>query len=523
MATADLTETQADALARAERRRTHATHSLDPVQRRSLGQYFTPAPIARQMASMFEAVRPDSIRLLDPGAGSGSLTTALVQTICEWDEPPDRIIAVLMEVDPALEAPLRETLADCETRCGEVGVTFDGSLRIADFLQETALGISSGQVESFDLAILNPPYRKISAESQERAYAAACGVRVSNLYAAFVAATLARLEEGAQMVAITPRSFTNGTYFRQFRRFLVGQATLEQLHVFDSRDRAFADDGVLQENLILRARRGPGARNGRVDISASPQPGGPVRTRRVDRAAVVNPKDPELFIRIPVDEEDASIATAMAQLPASLDELGLSVSTGPIVDFRLREHLCSSKETGDAVPLLYPMNLDDSRVTWPIDHQRKPQGIRSNDETRRWLVPDGTYVLVRRFSAKEERRRVVAAVLEREQLPSDLIGFENHLNYFHRDGAGLDSETAFGLAAYLNSKFVDSYVRLFNGHTQVNAADLRALRYPSLTQLAEFASLEDSAPKVNGLITQSANGPRDGRQHLPEAHVLFDS
>jgi adenine-specific DNA-methyltransferase len=40
-----------------------------------------------------------------------------------------------------------------------------------------------------------------------------------------------------------------------------------------------------------------------------------------------------------------------------------------------------------------------------------------------------------------------------------------------------------GLAAFLNSTLVDIYFRQFNGHTQVNATDLRNLRYPTRTEL----------------------------------------
>ena len=35
-----------------------------------------------------------------------------------------------------------------------------------------------------------------------------------------------------------------------------------------------------------------------------------------------------------------------------------------------------------------------------------------------------------------------------------------------------------GLALFLNCSLVDRYFRQFNGHTQVNATDLRWLRYP---------------------------------------------
>ena len=110
-----------------------------------------------------------------------------------------------------------------------------------------------------------------------------------------------------------------------------------------------------------------------------------------------------------------------------------------------------------------------------------------------WL-PSGTYVVVKRFSAKEERRRVTAGLLDPADLPGDAVGIENHLNYFHADGEGLDPGLARGLAAYLNSSIVDAYLRQFNGHTQVNATDLRTLHYPSLVVLRQLGrQLEASA------------------------------
>jgi adenine-specific DNA-methyltransferase len=99
------------------------------------------------------------------------------------------------------------------------------------------------------------------------------------------------------------------------------------------------------------------------------------------------------------------------------------------------------------------------------------------------LVPSEPYVLVRRFSAKEERRRVVAVVYDPARIRCKKVGFENHLNYFHRSGRGLEMRLARGLAAFLNSTIVDQYFRQFSGHTQVNATDLRNMRYPTKEQL----------------------------------------
>lgn len=507
MALADLMAGSERFLACAEERRVRASLELDLARRSNLGQYFTPLPVATLMAGMADPVASDSIRVLDPGAGAGSLTSALIQAICQWTTPPQRIEATLVEADPRLEPPLRETIADCEALCAERGVAFDAEVRVEDFLKATASAISAGEPRIYDLAILNPPYRKIGSGSRERMWARGCGVEVSNIYAAFMAATVASLMQGGQMVAITPRSFTNGTYFRHFRHFLLDRMELAKVHVFDSRDEAFRDDGVLQENIVVHAKRGSCSGEHRVLLSASRRPGEPIRSLEVPVAAVIDRTDPEAFIHLPVDNDDAEIARRMARLPARLEDLRLTVSTGPVVDFRVRDYLRQAPHGNDAVPLLYPTNVRQSEVLWPMAESRKPCAIVSTGEARKWLVPDGDYVLVRRFSAKEERRRVVAGVLCKGQLGYDEIGLENHLNYFHQDGQGMKARLAQGLAAYLNSSFVDRYIRLFNGHTQVNASDLRALRYPSAAQLEGLARAGGSDSGVEGLMARFSAAP----------------
>ena len=99
------------------------------------------------------------------------------------------------------------------------------------------------------------------------------------------------------------------------------------------------------------------------------------------------------------------------------------------------------------------------------------------------MVDSGFYVLTKRFSSKEERRRIVAAVYDPGRAAFARVGFENHLNYFHRRGKGMPATLAKGLALYLNSSLFDRQFRLFSGHTQVNATDLRKMTYPSKSQL----------------------------------------
>jgi adenine-specific DNA-methyltransferase len=168
----------------------------------------------------------------------------------------------------------------------------------------------------------------------------------------------------------------------------------------------------------------------------------------------------------------------------SLDEIGLEVSTGPVVDFRLKKFLRDQPETG-AAPLLYPTHFANGAMEWPRQ-SKKPNAIINNAETKKWLYPNGCYTVVRRFSSKEERRRIVAHVVEPGAFKANAIGFENHLNVFHSGKKGIDKNVAHGLSVFLNSTAVDDYFRRFSGHTQVNATDLRLLRYPEVKELEKL-------------------------------------
>lgn len=473
-----------DVIVDIEERRQRTGNALDPVRRSELGQFFTPSEVAAFIADMLDVTdRP--ARLLDPGAGVGSLTAAVAARWQQNGGGPLSVTAV--EADPQLQEPLGQTIADL----GQIH-QLTGSVVEGDFI-EWAAGHVSGfgvmDAPKFDLVVMNPPYRKIHTASTERRTLAAAGIEVPNLYAGFVALAAELLDDQGQIVAIIPRSFTNGPYFRRFRKLLLDRIGLQQIHVLDSRDVAFADSAVLQENVIIRGVRGE--RPTAVLVSSSRSVSEPVTVRKVPYAEVVRPDDPEAFIHITLDEASAEFARQVLELPCRLPTLDVSVSTGPVVDFRAKEHL-RQVPGSDTVPLIFPAHLRHGSVVWPQPSGRKPNALVRCEETERSLMPSGTYVLVKRFSSKEERRRITATVVSSDDLPGERFAFENHLNVFHRSGEGLPARLADGLAAFLNTTTVDQFFRQFNGHTQVNATDLRNLRYPSVEDLEALGDVASS-------------------------------
>lgn len=474
---------------RADFLRLDAARQLAPSRRAEFGQFFTAPATARLMASMFQT-SSRSIRLLDAGAGVGSLTAAFVAEMCKRASCPDEIEVSAYEIDPQLVPYLHAVLELCEAACTETGIRFRAVLHEEDFIVTAIAALQSpmfAHPERFQCAILNPPYRKINSHSHVRRALGTVGIETTNLYTAFLALVARLLVSDGEMVAITPRSFTNGTYFRPFRRMFLSEMTIRHVHIIDSRSRAFRDDDVLQENIITRAvkDRDPGTS---VVISSGTSPeDGFATARQISQGELIRPDDPDTFIHIVPDERGEHVAARMRSFTATLSDLGLGVSTGRVVDFRADDFLRDDPMPGTA-PLIYPTHFAQGYVVWPKLPSRKPNALLVAQQTEELLVPSGNYVLVRRFSAKEERRRVVAALFDPDRVPGDRVAFENHLNYFHQDGAGLDLDLAKGLTAFLNSTLVDAYFRQFNGHTQVNATDLRSLRYPTREQLTTFGA-----------------------------------
>jgi len=478
---------------RKKRSRKSSIPSSNLERKIGLGQVMTPEGVARFMASLFTFERDSIVKLLDPGAGKGSLSEAFLRKWAEKSSVEAPIFLTAYEVDTDmlryLESVLDRCQMDIHNQGGEVGV----SILPHDFIQAVATPFEFGNPGVFSHAILNPPYKKISGNSMHRKWLRDMGVETVNLYSGFVALALQLLAPGGQLVAIIPRSFCNGPYYRSFRKGMLRNAAIQHIHLFSSRKEAFSHDGVLQENVIIKLVRG--VRQGPIVLSTSR--GGSFddyQERTVQFEDVVKSDDTEKFIRIPLDAERDGMPFPFHH---TLDELGIQVSTGPVVDFRLKEFLSDKADHG-AVPLLYPCHFTGGRLCWPAKLSKKKNAIRDVSATHRWLYPAGCYVLIRRLSSKEEPRRIVANIITRESL-SDYkwIGFENHLNVFHAQKNGLDESLARGLYLYLNSSLADQYFRDFNGHTQVNATDLKKLLYPSVQQLEKWGAMTSGASKLS--------------------------
>jgi adenine-specific DNA-methyltransferase len=453
--------------------------SATPDEHKSqMGQYMTPAPIGHFMAGLFSRTS-GRCRLIDAGAGIGSLTAAFLD---RWSDSFNEVEVTAVECDPAMRQHLRITLDRYRAK---------STIRPDDFIDMAVLQLKGYENRGFTHAILNPPYRKINTASRHRLTLRKVGIEAVNLYSAFTALVILLMQDKGEVVAIIPRSFCNGPYYQPFRELLVEKSAIRQVHLFGSRQKAFRDDNVLQENVIIHLEKGGIQGDVKVSVSADPSFSN-YEERSYSFDQIV--QGVERFIHLPT-RDDVRIHENCA---CSLKEIDVQVSTGPVVDFRLKEFIYPNPITG-TVPLLYATHFRGQAIEWPKTG-KKPNAIMEDDNTRKWLYPnDGFYTVTRRFSSKEEKRRITASVCDPRAFDGfGSIAFENHLNVFHCGKRGIPERLARGLALYLNSTMIDEHFRSFNGHTQVNATDLRLLKYPdkdTLNVLGDWA-------KKTGSLTQ---------------------
>ena len=455
-----------------------ANKQLNPIRKSELGQYMTSSSIAHFMAKLFTPSQ-SSIKLLDAGAGVGSLTSAFLDNCSNLPVEVDA-----WEIDTTLQTYLANTFSSCRAKHPKIKTNIHTNY----FIEEAVQNLVSGKGKRFTRAILNPPYKKINSNSKHRLLLRKAEIETVNLYTAFVALSILLMEPQGEIVAIVPRSFCNGPYYKPFRELLLRHCAIKQIHLFESRKKAFKTDDVLQENIIVHMIKN--APQNEVVVSTSHDSEfDDFNQQTYPFSAIVKQQKGECFIHIPTFETPTITSPLFAK---TLDEIDLGISTGPVVDFRVKEYWSLEPHHGTA-PLLYPHHFTQGSLTYPKVH-KKPNAIILCPETLKWLMPQGFYVIVKRFSSKEERRRIVAYVVDPAELSTSHYGFENHWNVFHVKKHGLNELTAYGLAAFLNSTLVDGHFRVFSGHTQVNATDLRTMKYPPLSDLQELGKAVKNRP-----------------------------
>lgn len=434
-------------------------------KRKKFGQFFTTASTARFMVNLFKIdFSKNHLELLDAGAGTGILSAALldyifkngfkgtVQLTCyETDD----------EVFPILEKNL--TLAK-----EAYGIEF--SLLKENYITSQYFGVNSlisDDSDKFDYIIGNPPYLKISKDAPEAKTMPDVCHGAPNLYFLFWAMGIYNLKSEQELIYIIPRSWTSGAYFKKFRSYLFSQGVITNVHLFESRNKVFDEESVLQETIIVKVKKTT-IKPEKISITTSSTSDFSDLKQFQAPYDTVIPKNQ--FVYLVTDKAEAEVLERVNRLPNTLPDIKMKMQTGLIVDFRTQEMLRDTMEDG-AFPLLYSQHIRDGRVTWPLGKE----GEVIKTDRISFLQENSDFLLVKRFTAKEEKRRLQCGIyLKQRYKQFAYISTQNKVNFVKCDSPCI----TYGLYVLLNSTLYDTYYRILNGSTQVNSTEVNMMPIP---------------------------------------------
>lgn len=239
----------------------------------------------------------------------------------------------------------------------------------------------------------------------------------------------------------------------------------------------FEKESVLQETIIIKAKKTQSKPN-KITITTT-QSNADFSNRTVFEApysTVVN--GDESYVYLVTNTEEVQTLNELNRWTDTLPDIGLKMKTGLTVDFRNRAALRDSAED-DAVPLFYSQHIQDGKGVFPAGKEHE----YIVTEQRGLLQENTNYLFVKRFTAKEEHRRLQCGVyLARKHHEYTEISTQNKINFI--SGLRELSEcVVYGLYVIFNSTLYDSYYRILNGSTQVNSTEINSMPVPPMNTI----------------------------------------
>ncbi|WP_303903030.1 HsdM family class I SAM-dependent methyltransferase [Thiohalomonas denitrificans] len=461
---------------------------LPPAWRSAHGVYYTPPELTERLLHQAGSAGVDwrTCRVLDPACGGGAFLAPVAQRMV--NALGDCAPAILLqnigarlhgyEIDP-FAAWLSQVAVDAVllpyTR--RAGRRLQSLVTVCDTLARELPD------KRFDLVVGNPPYGRISLSEERRRRFRRTLYGHANLYGLFTDIALGQVKDGGVIAYVSPTSFLAGGYFKNLRRTLAAEAPPVSFDFIDARKGVFED--VLQETLLACYRMDGERRS----AAAYKLTAGENRRLHVHRAGDFSlPADASGPWLVPRTAAQGDLIRQAFAMQHRLADWGYKVSTGPLVWNRHKKQLRNAPGDG-RFPLIWAEAVTgEGRFVFRAEKRNHLPyfAVTARDG---WLVIDAPCVLLQRTTAKEQRRRLVAA-----ELPAGFLRehggavVENHLNMI-RTTMKRPKVSPKVLTAFLNSGTVDAVFRCLSGSVAVSAYELEALPLPAPDAMKPLAAL----------------------------------
>ncbi len=471
-----------------------------------IGRFFTKKGTAALMSVMCRPQGAEAVSVLDPGAGTGILSAALLERLCRSKQPPKLVELTCYENDAMMLPMLEYNLLRLRRKMRhDYGVKLVYTVREENFLLSAADEVGG----CFDFVIMNPPSALLAKDTAEgEAHAALCA-GTTDIAFLFAAMGMKMLKSGGEMIALLPTAYARGVYLDRIRAYLTESAHISKIHTFVAKSKT-SDNDTLRGSMILKFVKTPVEAGAVIALSSSYSDGdgGDITVLPpfpYDR--IVNPENGMLLLL--KSNEDAEVLARVEALPETMSSLGLRMRTGLTLESRYPDSLRASATDG-ALPLIHPKSIRDGIIHLPTEKYIIPVIPSLAQKNKNMLF-------IKRVPAKSDKRHLLCGAYLASQLPHfEKISTHNKLNYIdYEDGREMDPAMLFGLYGVLSSDLYEQYCTVLSKAPQINTADYGNLPLPDLKTLREIGNQlllsRLFTPKVCSVVVKNALRPKTGR------------
>lgn len=467
-----------------------------------IGRFFTKKGTAALLSVMCQYAGAETVSILDPGAGTGILSAALLERLCLSGKPPKTVELTCFENDAMMLPMLEYNLVRLRRRARhDYGVKLVYRIRTENFVLAAADEVGG----CFDYVIQNPPSELLAKDTAEVEALASLCAGATDIAFLFAAMGMKMLRAGGEMVSLLPTAYASGVYLDRIRRYMMEQAHIAKMHLFAKEsDRA---SGTTRSSMLLKWVKTPAAEGQTIAISSSFSDGDggditllpPFPYHRI-----VNAETGALLLL--KSKEEADVLALVETLPETMSSLGLRMRTGLTLESRYPDQLRDAAVDG-AIPLIHPKSIHEGIVQLP---------------TQKYIIPvipslaqkNKNMLFIKRVPAKSDNRHLLCGAYLASQLPHNAtISTHNKLNYIDfADDREMDPALLFGLYGVLSSDLYEKYCTILSKAPQINATDYGNLSLPSLKVLRDIGNQllmsRRFSPKVCSVVVQNALRPK---------------
>ena len=446
-----------------------------------LGRLFTKKASAAFMAGMIALdEKKSSYTILDPGAGTGILSAAVIERICKECTGCKQIFLTAYESCDEFCDMLEDNIERIRKKCRhDYGVRLYPTIYRENYLTESkkhyTVTFFDTVPDKYDIVISNPPKELIEKNTPEAISVGGITQVKTSLAFLFLKLAAEHVDVGGQLVFVLPTTYATAAALAPISQFVKSKLNLTGIHLFVGKQKNEKRAVPLKNSIFVSYTACEEKKPVIITTSEGEPKAGAVTTLpELEHDFVVDPEDGSLIL--PKSIEDTKIVKYIGSFPETLTSLGLKMSTGLVLDSRCEELLFTDSVPG-TVPLIRPASIRGGAVHFPLPIRKQYLAPKTTNLVQR----NKNMIMIKRVPSGSDDRFVNSAIYLAAQLPAyRYISTHNKINFIDTKDKHdeMSARFAFGLFALLNSTIYDRYISIVSKSKQINSKEMRSLRLP---------------------------------------------